>query len=160
LNRLETRPQPTFAPPTPAAAPVAPEPAPIQKAIPEDIRQIINKWDEFCRGLDASDSGLLGHTKPGFLDDGRLIIVVNQPAHEGILKKRVEGIEAALQKHFGKAVDIHIMLKIHYDDRHRKKYGGLDDFKPGTVASPAVSEKIVDEFDEIKKVLNFNIIEE
>jgi len=134
-------------------APTAPPPPPAQKekAIPADVQKVIAEWKDFCRDMDAADGALLSQAKPGFLEDSYLYLVCPSPFLENQLRKKTEAIEAALEKRYGKAFNVHAIGKTFYDDRHKKKYGSDDSATP---------TKTANEFEEIKSKINFPITEE
>jgi len=123
---------------TPSVTPHAPKPDPIRtqkppeikkKAVPADIKTVLNEWQVFAQDLDPSLAPFVAKTKAGFLEDEYLYIVCEDIFAENHLRKREDAIKEKLRARYGLEFNLNIIAKNFYADRHRRKYNIEDDFK-------------------------------
>jgi len=99
---------------------------PKKKAIPDDIRMVLQDWQNFR--ADFEPSFFMSRTKAGFLEDENLYIVCPDIIVESHLRGRMDIIKSRLQARYDLDFSVVIMAENFYNDRHRKKYNLTDDF--------------------------------
>ena len=104
------------------------EEPPKKKAVPGDIRAVLADWQGFVVDFER-DLPFIAGTQAGFLEDEYLYIVCPNIIMESHLRKHEGFIAQRLQDRYGLEFSLNILAKNYYDDRHRRKYNQLDDFK-------------------------------
>lgn len=101
---------------------------PVEKALPEDIKEVTDKWkgfastvkDNFLRPI------LEKYTAPGYLNDGFLTLVCKTNAYLYHIETKQEILKQALAKYFSKEFDIKVMTEPNYQQINIGIYGGED----------------------------------
>ncbi len=125
------------------AAPSAPKPAPVQKpllpkALPDDVRRIVENWKKVCQTNDGSVASILQAAKPSLGADGSLELVYDQGdmfAHRANSEGTRSVIAEVLAEQVGKEVDFRI-----------RESASHEEYEDGTI--------------DLRKVIAFDITEE
>jgi DNA polymerase-3 subunit gamma/tau len=92
-------------------------PKPRQKAVPDDIKQVIGDWKNIASKFEEpSTRALLLNTSAVYEDDGRITIVCDDGAMADILKNKVDLIKNVLEEKYKKAFQIKIANRTEYED--------------------------------------------
>jgi DNA polymerase-3 subunit gamma/tau len=92
-------------------------PKPRQKAVPDDIKQVIGDWKNIASKFEEpSTRALLLNTSAVYEDDGRITIVCDDGAMADILKNKIVLIKNVLEKKYKKAFQIKIANRTEYED--------------------------------------------
>ncbi len=100
----------------------------IEKAVPEDIKEVISKWNKFAKSLDSGmlKSVLSTQTRPAYLEDDYLTLVAINNGPLMWLESHSEEVKECFVKYFQKEFEIRIMTEDKYNKRHIEKYGAKD----------------------------------
>lgn len=100
----------------------------IEKAVPEDIKEVISKWNKFAKSLDSGmlKSVLSTQTRPAYLEDDYLTLVAINNGPLMWLEGHFEEVKKCFVKYFQKEFEIRIMTEDKYNKRHIEKYGAKD----------------------------------
>lgn len=100
----------------------------IEKAVPEDIKEVISKWNKFAKSLDSGmlKSVLSTQTRPAYLEDDYLTLVAINNGPLMWLESHSEEVKKCFAKYFQKEFEIRIMTEDKYNKRHIEKYGAKD----------------------------------
>lgn len=93
------------------------------KALPEDVTAAIDIWSDLISEFDPILQGLMSATKPGYMEDGRLTIVCDNLAVEGLLKDKISSIKEAFDTRLKKEFDIRTIVKAEFESWERVTYG-------------------------------------
>lgn len=113
----------------PAAAAEEKKTAPvIQKAVPDDIKTMINRWQEFAATVDdpALRTLLKNEVQPAFLEGNMLTVVCDYPAHFDTVQSKKDIFTKALRDFSQLDMQVRPMMRKQYDKRHTELYGGVD----------------------------------
>lgn len=104
------------------------EPVVIDKAVPEDIKNVIAGWNKFAKSLDSGmlKSVLSVQTRPAYLEDNYLTLVALNNGPLMWLESHIEEIRKCFTDYFQKEFEIRIMTEDKYNKRHTEKYGAKD----------------------------------
>ncbi len=111
-----------------------PKPAPLEKAVPADIKHVINDWKSFLADFQKGEgNGLMKNlvktSVPVYLEGDTLTIVTDaigvlkDPAKQTVLLN-------AIQAFYKKEFNISLISRAEYDERHITLYGKKDDTLP------------------------------
>lgn len=102
----------------------------VEKAIPEDIKNVINDWRGLTSSIDKKGAMLKSmlnqNVRPAYLEDNNLTLVTINNGTENYIKLHEDEIKNNLTKYFKKEFTINIMTEDKYSKRHIEKYGGKD----------------------------------
>ncbi len=99
----------------------------LEKAIPEDIKNVINNWKKFVRSMDKGMlRSILAITKPAYIDENILTIVCVNNGPKKSVETHIEEINVLLQNYFGKEFVLKVITEEQYNIRHAEKYGVKD----------------------------------
>lgn len=100
----------------------------IDKAVPEDIKNVITSWNKFAKSLDNGmlKSVLSVQTRPAYLEDDYLTLVALNNGPLMWLESHIEEIRKCFTDYFQKEFEIRIMTEDKYNKRHTEKYGAKD----------------------------------
>jgi DNA polymerase-3 subunit gamma/tau len=93
------------------------------KALPEDVTAAIDIWSDLVSEFEPILQGLMSAAKPGYMEDGRLTIVCDNLAVEGLLKDKIPGIKEAFDTRLKKEFDIRTIVKAEFEAWERVTYG-------------------------------------
>lgn len=93
------------------------------KALPKDITEAMDIWGELTSEFDPILQGMMSVVKPGYMEDGRLTIVCDNLAVEGLLKDKIPVIKERLYKRLQKEFDIKTIVKSEFEAWERVTYG-------------------------------------
>ena len=110
------------------------KPAPVvrafkEKAVPEDIRDVISHWPNFINSFDNALKGILRQCKAGYLEGGVLQIICDNPAGKDYLSGKQNIIKDNLTQNYHKEFDLAFSLAEDYDAEHKRLYGKKDLFE-------------------------------
>jgi DNA polymerase-3 subunit gamma/tau len=97
------------------------------KAVPEDIKDLTGRWNEFTSGIEGPLGAYFRSTFPGYMEDGFLYIVTESASMSQVLKKKEEEIKALLYDSFGKDFNLFFIAQEEYNSKHISNYGGVDE---------------------------------
>lgn len=97
------------------------------KAVPDDIKNVINNYDNFTAGFDVRLKASLKNCFPGSLENNLLYIVCSKKIHLDYIKTKHDIISGRLAEVFGKTFDIAVILKEDYDSKHLNMFGAADE---------------------------------
>lgn len=119
-----------------------------ERAIPQDIKNVIANWHRFTSSLPDNDFMkyiLSGQTGASYLDEDTLAIVCYNNGALYYTDNKYDSVKAEIEKFFGKEFNIKIYNEVHFNQRHKELFGYKE-------------EKKQKEFDpEDLGVLNFNV---
>ncbi len=103
-------------------------PAVIEKAVPEDIKNVINTWKKFVKSLDKGIlRSILANVKPSYIDEGFLTIVCVNNGPRINVENHLSEIKELLKSFFGREFAVKTMTEEQYNIRHTEKYGARDE---------------------------------
>lgn len=104
------------------------KPVVIDKAVPEDIKNVITGWNKFAKSIDKGmlKSVLSVQTRPAYLEDDYLTLVAVNNGPLMWLESHIEEIKKYFTDYFQKEFEIRIMTEDKYNKRHTEKYGAKD----------------------------------
>ncbi|MBR1442887.1 MAG: DNA polymerase III subunit gamma/tau [Firmicutes bacterium] len=110
-------------------SPIADTPQKIikEKAVPDDVRNVIENWNKVAERFEAFNQGVLIKVSPRNLEDKFLYIVCNTKGHYDRVCDIKDDIENALEDIFEKKFDIMPIKKEDYDEKSLEHYGSKDD---------------------------------
>jgi len=117
---------------SPAAA--KPTPAPVnkitkEKAVPEDIQNVISNWLDFINCFDNALKGILRQCKAGYLEGGILQIICPNLTCKDFLSSKQNIIKDNLTQLYHKEFNLAFSLGEDYDAEHKRLYGKKDLFE-------------------------------
>ncbi|MDO5388619.1 MAG: DNA polymerase III subunit gamma/tau [Clostridia bacterium] len=100
----------------------------IEKAVPEDIKNVISMWNKFVKsvGSDMLRSMISTQARPAFLEDDYLTLVTLNNGSLFYLESHMEEVKKSFENYFGKDFEIRVMTEDKYNKRHIEKYGAKD----------------------------------
>ncbi len=102
--------------------------APVEKAVPEDIKNVINGWKKFVKSLDKGVlRAMLANVKPAYIDEDILTIVCVNNGPKMTVDNHIGEISELLKGFYGKEFNIKTMTEEQYTARHIEKYGVGDE---------------------------------
>lgn len=122
----------------------------IQKAIPDDYKNVINNWNSFAQSLKPLLCACIKHITPCYINDRFLYIVCSNIGQIDLLNDKKEEITNGLEKMFSKVFEIKIISDKEYNIKHKEVFGVEDES----------TKKENKEFTDIKeKIMGIDIIE-
>lgn len=87
-------------------------PIPLPKALPEDIRQVLEQWRVIIDSLSAGLKAVIKNVKLSLGEGNRLLIVTQDDVHADYLTNPVhqEEIKKAISEHIGKEVELEVRV--------------------------------------------------
>lgn len=80
----------------------------LPKAVPEDIQQVVNRWNDIINKCDRVEKSMLAGAKKVISDDGTLILQFTNPVDEGYFKqdeqKQLDNLRNIIQNTIGKEI--------------------------------------------------------
>lgn len=106
----------------------------IEKAVPDDIKEVISTWRKFVSSLNTGIvKAMLGAVTPAFIDGDIMYLVCPTNGHLVILTKHIEDIIKSITKFYSKEFNIKLILEKNYNTMHSEVYGAKDNsIKPLT----------------------------
>lgn len=100
----------------------------IDKAVPEDIKDVIAEWNKFVKTVDKQmiRSILSTQTRPAYLEDDYLTLVAVNNGPLMWLESHIDEVNTYFKKYFKKDFEVRIMTEDKYNKRHIEKYGAKD----------------------------------
>ncbi len=100
----------------------------IPKAVPEDMKNTADRFDEFAKSFDDKILYMfLQRVKPGWINGEKLYFVCSDPSVFDYLHRKKQLIDEKLAEFFEKRFDAELILKEDYDRRHMAVYGRKDE---------------------------------
>lgn len=97
-------------------------------ALPEDKKQVQEKWALLCNDIDDIVlKSKLKEAEVGFKEDDFLYLICSYPALADMLERNMEKISAILEKEFDKTFEVRITTKEEYDKWREAAYGKEED---------------------------------
>ncbi len=93
------------------------------KALPEDMKEIMDVWPELKSGFDAALKGLLSKVDLGYLEEDLLYLVCDNKAIEDIILKKEEEISEKLAERMGREFTLKAVTKGEYEQKRKTLYG-------------------------------------
>ena len=126
-------------------------PTRLPKAVPEDIKELVARWQEVLHSLDEQTTlkTVYATTEAGYIEDDILYIVYKQPMEFGV-KKSFEKMEKAICNFAGKEVKIRLIPAEEYANKCIETYG----------SSPSPTTEVKDISQVLRNIeskINFNI---
>ena len=100
-----------------------------EKAVPEDIQNVIRHWLDFINCFDNALKGILRQCKVGYLEGGILQIICTDLASKGFLTSKQNIIMDNLTQNYRKEFNLAFSLAEDYDAEHKRLYGIKDSFE-------------------------------
>lgn len=113
-------------------APAREEPKPVkivEKAIPDDIKTLLNNWDAFLGIIEdpVVRTVFSNQIQPAYLEDDFLTFVCDHPSDVSTINRKRNEIKNYLREFSEKDFEIKAMMHEDYDKRHKEKYGAKDE---------------------------------
>ncbi|MGL4790939.1 MAG: hypothetical protein ACRCW1_05960, partial [Anaerotignaceae bacterium] len=105
---------------------VEPSPQPKKerpKALPQDITEIINNWENIKDSVDIVNRTLLETATPAYMEDERLTLVFDNDAAMSIVKSKMDYFKQAFAEKTGKEVEVKLIEKKDFQAWERITYG-------------------------------------
>lgn len=103
-------------------------PAVIEKAVPEDIKNVINNWKKFVKSLDKGMlRAILATVKPAYIDEDFLTIVCINNGPRINVENHISEVKELLKNFFDREFNVKTMTEEQYNIRHIEKYGAKDE---------------------------------
>ena len=100
-----------------------------EKAVPEDIQNVISHWLDFINCFDNALKGILRQCKVGYLEGGVLQIICTNPASKDFLTSKQNIIRDNLSQNYHKEFILAFSLADDYNAEHKRLYGKKDLFE-------------------------------
>ncbi|MDR1559742.1 MAG: DNA polymerase III subunit gamma/tau [Clostridiales bacterium] len=120
---------PPAAAPTEPPKPISPPTASKEKAVPEDIQNVIKHWLDFINCFDNALKGILRQCKVGYLEGGILQIVCTNTGSKDYLTSKQNIIKDNLSQNYHKEFNLSFSLAEDYEAEHKRLYGKKDLFE-------------------------------
>ena len=100
----------------------------IEKAVPDDIKEVITSWNKFAKSIDSNmiRSVISTQTRPAYLEDDYLTLVAVNNGPLMWLESHINEVNDYFTKFYNKEFKIRIMTEDKYNKRHIEKYGAKD----------------------------------
>ena len=95
----------------------------LPKAVPEDIQKVKKEWKDIVSGFEMPERSYLETTDIGYMDDGRLSIVCDEPVYKDLIENKKEVVAEKLEEKFQKQFEIKTVEKKDYDEYEKVTYG-------------------------------------
>ena len=97
----------------------------IDKAIPDDIKEVITSWNKFAKSIDNNmiKSVMSTQTRPAYLEDDYLTLVAVNNGSLMWLESHINEVNDYFTKYYNKEFKIRLMTEKKYTQRHIEKYG-------------------------------------
>ena len=97
----------------------------IDKAIPDDIKEVITSWNKFAKSIDNNmiKSVMSTQTRPAYLEDDYLTLVAVNNGPLMWLESHINEVNDYFTKYYNKEFKIRLMTEKKYTQRHIEKYG-------------------------------------
>ena len=84
----------------------------LEKAVPEDLKQVAKYWDRICGMVPGSMYAVLREAVPTVGEGNSLLILISDPTAKGLVDKeeRIQEIKNAIQSLISKEVEVQIRL--------------------------------------------------
>jgi DNA polymerase-3 subunit gamma/tau len=116
-------------PPQTAKPSLAPVKTTKEKAVPEDIQNVISNWLDFINCFDNALKGILRQCKAGYLEGGTLQIICPNLTCKDFLSSKQNIIKDNLTQLYHKEFTLAFSLAEDYDAEHKRLYGKKDLFE-------------------------------
>lgn len=95
----------------------------LPKAVPEDIQKVKKEWKDIVSGFEMPERAYVEKTDIGYMDDGRLSVVCDEPVYKDLIENKKEVIAEKLEERFQKQFEIKTVEKKDYDEYEKVTYG-------------------------------------
>lgn len=95
----------------------------LPKALPEEMKVAIEKWDSLKTEFDAGTKGILSAVELGYMENDSLTLICNNEAVEGILKNKLDKIQEKLEDKLQKKFSLKTITKAKYQEWKKSMYG-------------------------------------
>ncbi len=104
------------------------KPVVVEKAVPADIKNVINGWKKFVKSLDKGVlRSMLANVKPSYIDEDFLTLVCVNNGPKITIDNHLTEIKELLKSFFAKEFLVKTMTEEQYTARHIEKYGVGDE---------------------------------
>ncbi|MDR2648301.1 MAG: DNA polymerase III subunit gamma/tau [Clostridiales bacterium] len=100
-----------------------------EKAVPEDIQNVIKHWLDFVNCFDHALKSILRQCKVGYLEGGILQIICANTGSKDYLTSKRNIIKDNLTQNYHKEFNLSFSLAEEYDAEHKRLYGKKDLFE-------------------------------
>lgn len=115
-----------------------------EKAVSDDIRTVIRSWNSFLGNLPPAMRAFLDDSTVGSLGDDTLSIICSNNFNLDQIKKAEAELGEQLFNVYKKEIPFALTLGGDYDNLHRERYGGRDNFDYGDEQS---LQALIDDLD-------------
>jgi DNA polymerase-3 subunit gamma/tau len=118
--------QPPTTPP-PAEAPKKVERV-VEKAVPEDVQNVVKHWKDFVKTIDSSllRGLIMDSVEVAYLGNDIPVLVCNNSLALARCNNELNNIKKSLTDYFGKEFELKLMVKSDYQKAHKETYGAED----------------------------------
>lgn len=95
------------------------------KAQSEDIKQVIEVWEQIKKEATGSMIGVTSVISLGKMENENLYLICDSPAAELLAQTHMEQVQELLEKKIGKAFELKVIQKEDYEKWYHNRYGSL-----------------------------------